>query len=52
MTSFKLNTPARPETFSLITPGASPEAALLSEQLLNRNNKEFHCFFNNRKFHK
>ncbi|KAG2230873.1 hypothetical protein BDF21DRAFT_386191 [Thamnidium elegans] len=51
MTSFKPSLPNKPETFTITTPGISPETALLSEQLLNRNNKEFHCFFNDRKFH-
>jgi len=52
MTSFKPNTPNKPETFSIIVPGITPDAALLSEQLLQKNNKEFHIFFNEKKFHK
>lgn len=52
MSTFKPKTPARPESFSIIAPGVSPEAALLSGQLLNKNHKEFHCFFNDKKFHK
>jgi hypothetical protein len=52
MTSFKPIIPLKPDTFTLIVPGVTPEAALLSEQLLIRNNKEFDCFFNDRKFHK
>lgn len=52
MSTFKPSLPNKPETFTITTPGVSPEAALLSEQLLNRNNKEFDCFFNDRKFHK
>ena len=52
MTSFKPNTPSKPETFSIIVPGITPDAAALSEQLLLKNNKEFHIFFNEKKFHK
>jgi hypothetical protein len=51
MTSFKPNTPSKPEAFSIIVPGITPDAALLSEQLLLKNNKEFHIFFNEKKFH-
>ncbi|KAK4512489.1 Karyopherin transporter [Mucor velutinosus] len=51
MTSFKPNTPNKPETYSIIVPGITPDAALLSEQLLQKNNREFHIFFNEKKFH-
>ncbi|CEP10776.1 hypothetical protein [Parasitella parasitica] len=51
MASFKPDIPNKPEAFSIIVPGITPEAALLSEQLLTKNNKEFHCFFNDKKFH-
>lgn len=52
MSTFKPTLPSKPQSFSLITPGVSPEAALLSDQLLSKNHQEFHCFFNEKKFHK
>ncbi|KAI7892228.1 uncharacterized protein EV154DRAFT_441653 [Mucor mucedo] len=51
MSTFKPTIPAKPESFSIIAPGVSPEAALLSDHLLSKNHKEFHCFFNEKKFH-
>lgn len=52
MCSFKPTLPNKSEIYTIATPGVSPETASLAEQLLNRNNKEFHCFFNDKKFHK
>ncbi|KAI8987312.1 hypothetical protein BDF20DRAFT_849389 [Mycotypha africana] len=51
MSSFKPNIPLQPETFTMLVPGVSPAAAALSEQLLEKNNHDFHCFFNEKKFH-
>lgn len=51
MSSFLPRPITKPESFSLVVPGVSPEAALVSEQLLSRNHKEFHCFFNDKGFH-
>ncbi|KAI9486089.1 MAG: hypothetical protein EXX96DRAFT_30833 [Benjaminiella poitrasii] len=48
---YKPKIPHQPDIFSIIMPGITPEAAQLSTQLLMKNNKEFHCFFNDKKFH-
>jgi hypothetical protein len=53
MTDFKPKIPSNPEAYTLIIPGASPkEAAKISEELLVKNDKAFHIFFNDKKFHK
>ncbi|KAI7903714.1 uncharacterized protein BX663DRAFT_530827 [Cokeromyces recurvatus] len=51
MSHFKPKVPLQPDSFSILLPGITPEAAQLSEKLLMRNNKEFHIFFNDKKFH-
>jgi hypothetical protein len=52
MSSFKPKAPSHPESFTILLPGIDPDALTASEQLLDQNNKEFHCFFNERKIHK
>ncbi|OBZ85247.1 Oxidoreductase AflY [Choanephora cucurbitarum] len=50
MSSFKPTIPSKPEAFTFVAPGISPEAAKLSEQLLIKSDG-FHIFFNDKKFH-
>ncbi|KAI8348306.1 hypothetical protein BD560DRAFT_358794 [Blakeslea trispora] len=50
MSSFKPTIPSKPEAFTFVAPGISPEAAKLSEQLLLKSD-EFHIFFNEKGFH-
>lgn len=49
---FKPSLLNKSEIFTVAPPSTSPEAVLLIEQLFDRNNKEFHCFYNVTKFHK
>ncbi|KAI8997754.1 hypothetical protein BDB01DRAFT_840897 [Pilobolus umbonatus] len=51
MSSFHPTVPAQPEKFAIVLSGIGPEAAALTEQLLIKNDNDFHCFFNKKKFH-
>ncbi|KAG1315074.1 hypothetical protein G6F61_000147 [Rhizopus arrhizus] len=51
MSKFTPAIPSKPETFTMVLPGVNEEAHKLSEELLLKNNKEFHIFFNEKKFH-
>lgn len=52
MSKFTPAIPSKPEKFTMVLPGVNEEAHKLSEELLLKNNKEFHIFFNEKKFHK
>ncbi|KAI9250765.1 hypothetical protein BY458DRAFT_22457 [Sporodiniella umbellata] len=51
MSSFKPTAPTKPESFTIVLPGSNKDAHEETEQLLLKNNKDFHIFFNEKKFH-
>ncbi|KAG0179401.1 hypothetical protein DFQ28_002837 [Apophysomyces sp. BC1034] len=51
MSSFIPKIPRTADTYALILPGISSKSHRVCEELLVKNNKQFHVFFNDRKFH-